>query len=518
MNLLEAYSKRLSVAESVYSNSHAGAKMDQHRKIVTAQMLKNLNSYLTEAFDNSVGVQKSDLGAFKKFSLNLTTVAVPSLIAHDLVITYPMTSRSGYLTYVAYTAGSDKGGVKRGDVLNDVWGLKQENNENAEYTSSKVSVSGKVPGQDAGAQTIALRWTPVIPGSIKLTVGGKTYYDIADENGQYNGDLYSFTVQPTLTEVVDRNGNVTVSLEGGEGKTKEDKFKVKYGTTRDGNFNAGELPGSIVYTDTVALTGDYELSYVYDNTYIPQNDIPLLNAKMEAIPLYARARRIAVYYSQIDQFVAKTDYGWDLGESLATQAVGQLQYEIDTEVVKTLDDAAGAAQISWNRAIPVGVSKAEHYQGFSEVISIGSQLIYDRTKRFTANWMIVASDVLPVIAMIQGWKAAPAGQMNGPYFAGELNGIKVFVSPAIAAGRFLIGVLGNDMMSAVAVYAPYMTILPTSLLNYADSSLSQGYCTMYDIKVLNANLVVAGKMEGMANTFMYATQANPFINKVKVDD
>lgn len=188
--------------------------------------------------------------------------------------------------------------------------------------------------------------------------------------------------------------------------------------------------------------------------------------------------------------------------------------EIDTEVVKTIDDAAGAAQISWNRAIPVGVSKAEHYQGFSEVISIGSQVIYDRTKRFTANWMIVASDVLPVIAMIQGWKAAPAGQMNGPYFAGELNGIKVFVSPAIAAGRFLIGVLGNDMMSAVAVYAPYMTILPTSLLNYADSSLSQGFCTMYDIKVLNANLVVAGKMEGMANTFMYATQANPFITKV----
>lgn len=200
-----------------------------------------------------------------------------------------MTSRSGYLTYVAYTAGSDKGGVKRGNVLNDVWGLKQENNENAEYTSSKVSISGGVPAQDAGAQTIALRWTPVVPGSIKLTVGGKTYFDVKGD-----GDLYYYTTNPTVVEVVDRNGNVTVSLEGGVGETKEDKFKVKYGTTRDGNFNAGELPGSIVYTDTTALTGDYELSYVYDNTYIPQNDIPLLNAKMEAIPLYARARRIAV--------------------------------------------------------------------------------------------------------------------------------------------------------------------------------------------------------------------------------
>lgn len=427
-----------------------------------------------------------------------------------------MTSRSGYMTYVSYTAGSDKGNVKRGNVLNDVWGLKQENNEDAQYTSSKVNLSGKVPEQeedDKGnkTQVIPLRWTPVRGGTIKLTIDGKTYYDTYGD-----GNLYYYDgVQPTVTEILEPNGKIIVKVDGGDATpTKEAKFKVKYGTTRDGNFNRDELPGSIVYDDDTALTGDYSLSYVYDNTYIPQNDIPLLNAKLDAITLQAKARRIAVYYSQIDQYIAKTDYGWDLGESLATQAVGQLQYEIDTEVVKTIDDAAGAAQISWNRAIPVGISKAEHYQGFSEVISIGSQIIYDRTKRFTANWMIVASDVLPVIAMIQGWKAAPAGQMNGPYFAGELNGIKVFVSPAIAAGRFLIGVLGNDMMSAVAVYAPYMTILPTSLLNYADSSLSQGFCTMYDIEVLNANLVVAGKMEGMANTFMYATQANPFITKV----
>lgn len=263
-----------------------------------------------------------------------------------------MTSRSGYLTYVAYTAGSNKGNVKRGDVLNDVWGLKQENNADAQYTSSKVSLSGEVPEQDAGAQTIPLRWTPVRKGTIKLTVGGKVYYDTYGD-----GDLYYYDgVQPTVTEILEPSGKIVVKVDGGDvTPTKEDKFKVKYGTTLDGNFNSAAQPGSIVYTDGTALTGEYSLSYVYDNTYIPQNDIPLLNAKMEAIPLYARARRIAVYYSQIDQFVAKTDYGWDLGESLATQAVGQLQYEIDTEVVKTIDDAAGAAQISWNRAIPVGV-------------------------------------------------------------------------------------------------------------------------------------------------------------------
>ena len=33
---------------------------------------------------------------FKKFALNLVNVAVPNLIAPDLVIVYPMSSMSGY--------------------------------------------------------------------------------------------------------------------------------------------------------------------------------------------------------------------------------------------------------------------------------------------------------------------------------------------------------------------------------------------------------------------------------------
>lgn len=39
--------------------------------------------------------------------------------------------------------------------------------------------------------------------------------------------------------------------------------------------------------------------------------------------------------------------------------------------------------MTWSRTLPVGVSKAEHYEGFSEIIEIGKQVIYDRTKRLT---------------------------------------------------------------------------------------------------------------------------------------
>ena len=45
------------------------------------------------------------------------------------------------------------------------------------------------------------------------------------------------------------------------------------------------------------------------------------------MPLVAKARRIAIYYSQMAAFEAKTDYGFDLGAQLAEKAVGELMYK-----------------------------------------------------------------------------------------------------------------------------------------------------------------------------------------------
>lgn len=77
MNLLESYKGRLSVAESFYAKTHNNEKMSNQKKLVTAKMLENCNRFLNEAFENSVGTQRSDMGAYRKFALNLTTVAVP---------------------------------------------------------------------------------------------------------------------------------------------------------------------------------------------------------------------------------------------------------------------------------------------------------------------------------------------------------------------------------------------------------------------------------------------------------
>lgn len=98
-NLVEAYKKRLTISESVYAKSHEGEAMPYNKKLVIAKCLENTSKFINEAFENSVGTQRASLGDFKKFTLNLVTVALPDLIAFDLVMVQPMSSLTGYIAY-----------------------------------------------------------------------------------------------------------------------------------------------------------------------------------------------------------------------------------------------------------------------------------------------------------------------------------------------------------------------------------------------------------------------------------
>ena len=81
MTLLESYAKRIQVAESVYAKEHNGEAMSRAKKLTLATVLNNTNKFLTERFENSVGTQRSDIGNYKKFVLNLTNIALPNLLA-----------------------------------------------------------------------------------------------------------------------------------------------------------------------------------------------------------------------------------------------------------------------------------------------------------------------------------------------------------------------------------------------------------------------------------------------------
>lgn len=59
---MEAYAKKINLAESIYKATHGGNAMSYNDKVTTAVVLNNVNRILTEAFDNSVGTQRADMG------------------------------------------------------------------------------------------------------------------------------------------------------------------------------------------------------------------------------------------------------------------------------------------------------------------------------------------------------------------------------------------------------------------------------------------------------------------------
>lgn len=84
-NLLEAYGKQLNVAEAYVAKNFDGKRISSNTKLTTAVLLDNTNRWMTESMNESVATtNRGDLGAWKRFCLNLTNIAVPSLIANDL--------------------------------------------------------------------------------------------------------------------------------------------------------------------------------------------------------------------------------------------------------------------------------------------------------------------------------------------------------------------------------------------------------------------------------------------------
>ena len=117
MKLVEKYAPRIKYAESYYAKKNAGATLDQDRKFVLAQVLENQSSFLSESFDNTVSTQRSDMGLFKRFTMDIATLVLPNLIAPEVVLVKPMTAMNGYITYFDYVKSSNKGASTQGDLI-----------------------------------------------------------------------------------------------------------------------------------------------------------------------------------------------------------------------------------------------------------------------------------------------------------------------------------------------------------------------------------------------------------------
>lgn len=492
MNLLESYKGRLAIAEK-YHTQQTGNKLSNSKKLVTAMCLDNTARFINEAFANSVGTQRADLGKFKIFAMDITTLAMPNLIVNDLLMVVPMSSYTGYLTYMEFALGTRKGST--GGFSSNNHGSKE--GERGDQYFSAMSVYG---GNDWDAQDII---NSPFKGFGKMTDGRANYTGQAVIENVERESSEDEMFKPVWTPVIKgaftaENNGVAADWKAIVEEVASDGTKTqhaKYGVF-DEEFDDHDRVNGVEKKVAIASLpeGTVKVAYKYDNEYIPATQLPTVVGRMKGIALQARVRRIAVYYSQLAAFQSKNDYGMDFESTISQQAQAELQYEIDGEAVFMLKSAADAIEaedgrlFTWVDEAVDTISYSMKAESFVRVIEQAKAAVYKVTARFVPNWMLCGPEVMPILTFVPGFKSANASVANGAYVAGEINGMKVIVSPMMGK-ECILGVLGADGKTATGVYAPYMPIIPTQLLGFADGTMSQGFSTVYDMRLLNPALL-----------------------------
>lgn len=490
-DLLNKYKSKFMLTESAYSKSHGGEKLSTQKKIATAKVMENVSNFLSENFTPSMGTQFGDLGKYQKFAVAITNVVLPNLIANDIAVTMPMTSVTGYITYVKFVTGNAKGDIKANTLVADPFKI----NGVHDFTGNAIT---ETVATDGAQKEVTLAWAPVVKEAFTDGTGAKKAVKVIFTDSTGAKDTVIEYLDVTLAkDYIDLDATNPDRATQVPGKVNDYLGTAGFGGTTVGEVAKVTIPAKEGY-DTA------KVCYFYNNTVVPQPELPWLRAEMDGIQLYAKARNVAIYYSAFASFQANKDYNYDLGKELAKVAVAQIQYDTDLEIINLAIEGAKEASVTpavvFNKADRLGVSKMEHYMAFGEALEEAKVVLYQRTKRFQPNFMLISADILPVLAFVKGFNATANLEVAGAYQCGTYNGIKVFVHPSIEAGTFVMGCNYGELQASALLYAPYMTIVPTQLLGLPDGGNAQGWSTMYDARILNKDLLVWGKVVNIEPT------------------
>lgn len=446
--LCEKWAKAITVVENTTKE-----KLDLSRKAALAKILENTKQFIDYQINEAV--QSSDIGQYKRYALDIVMTVIPSLIAPDIVSVQPIDNRVGMVNYIKYLYNTTKGTTTEGDTFASSLNLHATD---INYTSRIIAGESHV-GSAANAQLFTLSWFPVIAGSLTITQGTTVITDDGD------GNLVSTSASGIVAggSVIYSTGRVSYTLAGVDADANDD----------------------LVAT----------CNYTYNNEYIPTSNIPEIGLKIESIPVTAYARRLKAVYAFEASYELQKEYGKDMQNELNTMAAAEIAREIDHEIIYDLFVYADAgAELSWSKVQPVGVNIVDHYDSFVVKLAEGDAAIRQSTRRVGANFLVVGTETAVVASTVRTFKPSGVSNTVGSYFLGTIGNYKVYVDPELDPKAFILGHKGDTLLDAGYVYAPYMPIMTTDLVQLEDMAGRKGWATMYGKAMLNNKMYIKGKI------------------------
>lgn len=332
----------------------------------------------------------------------------------------------GVINYIRYLYGDEKGQAHVGDEFAS--GILYTGSD-IYYSSSEVVGEGVSLTKGASGKIEAtLAWSPIVKGTIRIPV-------------QYKDE------ESKIAWVVDTPKDGTIAVVDVEGKTVEG---VATGTI---DYTSGKL--TVNFTKELEENSLTALTYRYNNLSIGDGAIgtnalhvPQVDIKIESMPVICQSRKLKALYAFDSAYKLQKEYGQDINALLNTQIAAEITHEIDGEIMNDLLYQAELVNESWNKARPEGISLHDHYASFQITLNAGSNMIFDATKRASANFVIVGIDVATVVESLPNFQSYGATTAVGPHVSGTLGNLTVIKNPYYPKDKYVLGYKGMSLFDA----------------------------------------------------------------------
>lgn len=129
-----------------------------------------------------------------------------------------------------------------------------------------------------------------------------------------------------------------------------------------------------------------------------------------------------------------------------------LEVSLITRMKEACEASGNVEDVPQGRIIPEGRSKFEHYSALTDIMHrLADARIFNNTKKFRAEYLIMSSDLLPVFVFSPDFKRVPLSKIHGMYVAGSYENIPVLISPILDKGEMIWGV-NEDKSSSVLTF------------------------------------------------------------------
>lgn len=416
----------------------------------TAILLENQHRFQTSEMNEVTKVLQ--VGNWDKFAFPLIRAVYPNLIANEIVSVQPMAGPISLIFYLDYLYGTTKGTIASGGAAFDA---RTGGTGNETYSGDAVNKETGTISSNNVAHTCA--YIPVRPGTVTIsgTSAGGAFTVTDDGNGGF-----------VLTV-----GTETLSV-----------ATINYAT--------GVLSLDFVNNITAAT-----VTYRYDSE--ASDNVPQLDLQLTSAPIQALVRKLRARWSLEAAQNLNALHGLDAEAEMVGIMAEVIKQELDREIINDLDSFAGAGSVTWDKAVPAGVSYTEHKLSIVDAMISGSNLVMSKTKRVQTNFIVAGIAVCDVIESLPTFVPIPGAlgtQANsGVLKIGTLNNRwTVYKDPFLATTTWVMGYKGNSFLDTGYVYAPYIPLYMTPTIILDDFIGRKGIGTQYGKKPVNANFYCRG--------------------------